>query len=430
MNVFIRSSVLLLLILLCVSPAYARIFSVTMQPGGKLMMTDSIQKAIDKCAREGGGSVRFAPGIYLTGTLFMKSNVSLQLEQGAVIQGSSNYADYKEDAFIYGNNLTNIAITGPGKIDGVNCYNSKGEEGFRGPHCIRLINCKTIQIKNITITNSANWAINCRYCTDGIVDDVSIRGGHDGLHTRFCDNFTVTDCDFRTGDDAFAGNDNRNFLIKGCKINTSCSAFRMGCLNFTVQHCRIWGPGEYVHRIENRANMPVAFVHFSPKDENTKIQSGNWLIQDIVIDSATYVYMYNYENGLWQTGQPATSITFDHVTATNLMRAFYVIGDHDRKFNLTITNASFKSLPGKVMMDTTFEDVKLKSDKFFYGSDFDLINLQDVIFEKNAGAPLINCRAGNKVLMKRLSFKTNTKALPYMLDTIDEVIIDHADLNK
>ncbi|NJK86020.1 MAG: hypothetical protein HC906_08735 [Bacteroidales bacterium] len=131
--------------------------------------------------------------------------------------------------------------------------------------------------------NSANWAINCRYCSTAKVDSVSIFAGHDGLHTRFCDGFTVTRCDFRTGDDAFAGNDNRDFVVRDCKINTSCNGFRMGCMNLTVKNCLFWGPGEYVHKIQKRNNMLSAFVHFSPKDENPKLQSGNWLIEDITV---------------------------------------------------------------------------------------------------------------------------------------------------
>ena len=173
----------------------------------------------------------FVAGTYLSGGIELKNNVTLQLEKGAVLLGSDKYTDYnpKHDAFIYGENLSNIAIQGEGIIDGVDCYNPKGEEGFRGPHCIRLINCRKIQIRGITVKNSANWAINCRYCSGAAFENVSIRAGHDGLHTRFCENFTVKGCDFRTGDDAFAGNDNRDFVITDCKINTSCKIGRASC---------------------------------------------------------------------------------------------------------------------------------------------------------------------------------------------------------
>jgi hypothetical protein len=276
--------------------------------------------------------VIFPAGKFLSGSLRLKSNVRLQLHKGAVLQGSDKYSDYENDAFIYGKDLTNIAIEGAGIIDGVDCYNPKGEEGFRGPHCIRLINCKNIILTGLTIKNSANWAINCRYSSFGTVKNVTILGGHDGLHTRFCSNFTVTGCDFRTGDDAFAGNDNLNFVITDCKINTSCNGFRMGCVDLTVKRCKFWGPGEYIHKIQKRSNMLAAFVHFSPKDERSVLKSGNWLIRDISIENVDHVYNYNFEKGLWQTGQPVTEVRFEHVKATGILSSFNIIGDE----NLTL----------------------------------------------------------------------------------------------
>jgi hypothetical protein len=297
---------------------------ILIKQGQSGLMTRTIQKAIDSCAATGGGEVLFSPGTYLTGGIHLKSNVTLNLEKGAILVGSDKYADYENDAFVFGKDLSDIAIKGEGIIDGVDCYNPGGEEGFRGPHCIRLINCKSIVLSGFTIKNSANWAINCRYCSFAKVETVSIRGGHDGLHTSFCSNFTVTGCDFRTGDVSFAGNDNRNFIVTDCMINTSCNGFRMGCLNLTVKHCKFWGPGEYVHKIQKRNNMLTAFVHFSPSDENPKLQSGNWLIKDVIIENVDHFYMYNYENGLWQTGQPVTGVRFEGVTATGILSAFYI----------------------------------------------------------------------------------------------------------
>src|SRR5205085_9585787 len=56
--------------------------------------TASIQKAIDKCARAGGGVVTFMPGQYLTGALFLKSNVDLRVDGGVTLLGSQEDADY------------------------------------------------------------------------------------------------------------------------------------------------------------------------------------------------------------------------------------------------------------------------------------------------------------------------------------------------
>ena len=375
---------------------------VTIIPDDNALITGIIQHAIDSCSNSGGGVVRFPQGTFLAGGLKLRNNVTLQLDKGALLRGSDKYSDYTNDAFLFGKDLTDIRIEGEGVIDGVNCYNPKGEEGFRGPHCIRLINCKNISLQGVTIINSANWAINCRYCSDARITKVSIRGGHDGVHTRFCNNFTVTGCDVRTGDDAFAGNDNKDFIISDCKINSSCNGFRMGCYNFKVKHCTIWGPGEYIHKIQKRNNMLSAFVHFSPKDENPKQISGNWLIEDVTIDNVDNVYVYNYDNGLWQTGQPVTSVVFKKVKATGIINSFNISGDKDKQFSLLIKDSSFsyRILPADNKM--MFEGVKFLSPALFNINKFGSLELDNVTIYNGGENQLLNCMSGNKVIVRKV----------------------------
>mgnify|MGYP000226287436 CR=1 FL=1 len=83
---------------------------ITITSGQTGLITNLIQKAIDSCAANGGGTVRFPAGTYVTGGIQLRSNVTLQLDKGAILQGSDKYSDYKNDAFIYGKDLSNIAI--------------------------------------------------------------------------------------------------------------------------------------------------------------------------------------------------------------------------------------------------------------------------------------------------------------------------------
>ncbi len=359
------------------------------------LVTPKIQKSIDSCFAMGGGTVRLTKGIYLSGSLILKSNVKLSLEKGAILQGSNNYKDYENDAFIYAKDAQNIAIEGEGIIDGVDCYNPNGEENFRGPHCIRFINCKTLTIRGIQIKNSPNWAINCRYCSDGNVENVSIKGGHDGLHTRFCQDFKVSNCDFRTGDDAFAGNDNQNFEVSDCKINTSCNGFRMGCDNMKINRCTFWGPGEYQHKIQKRNNMLAAFVHFSPKDDNSKITSGNWELKDIKVENVDNFYNYNFKNGLWQTGKPLSTISFENIEAKGLLKAFEINGGDDKKAKIKIKNSHFSFREGSQKVPDSFEGAKFFSTAFLDALNFDSIDCKNVIFEKNGKVEKINKKTSN-----------------------------------
>jgi len=418
----IKSIILLLITILPGSPSFAKKveFAVKLKPNAGLM-TETIQKAIESCAEKGGGTVVFTSGTYLCGGIELRSKVKLQFEKGTILLGSDKYSDYRNDAFIFGKDLSDIAIQGEAIIDGVDCINKQGEEGFRGPHCIRLINCKNISLEDFTIKNSANWAINCRYCSFGKVDKVSIRGGHDGLHTRFCNDFTVTNCDFRTGDDAFAGNDNRNITVSNCKVNTSCNGFRMGCMNFTVKHSQIWGPGESVHKIQKRNNMLAAFVHFSPKDENPQLTSGNWLIEDVTVDNVDQFYVYNFKEGLWQTGQLVTTVQFKDIKATNVLGAFNIIGDQDLKFNLNIENSSFVFREGADYKGETFEGAKLLSPALFNAMSFDEIKLRKVTLSKKGTTPILNCNSGNSIILDKVKFENPFNTLPYIIENVKQV---------
>ncbi len=403
------------------SPFQGRIH-VQLPPEKGELMTSNIQSAIDSCAENGGGVVVFSAGTYISGGIELKSHVSLQFEKGTILQGSENYNDYHNDAFIFGKDISDISILGEGIIDGVDCINPKGEEGFRGPHCIRLINCRNISFKDFTIKNSANWAINCRHCSDAKVEKVSVRGGHDGLHTRFCDNFKVAGCDFRTGDDAFAGNDNRDFEVSNCKINTSCNGFRMGCVNFIVRNCRLWGPGESVHKIQKRNNMLSAFVHFSPEDENPKLESGNWLIQDVTVENVDHFYMYNYQSGLWQTGQPVSEIKLSNVNCTGLLSAFNIIGDEALKFNLSIENSSFSYRKGASYNDSIyFEGVRIQSTALIDIRNFNQVKLKKVILEKKSNNPVMNCFSGNTLILDQVNFISNGNSAPLTVDRVKTI---------
>jgi hypothetical protein len=404
-----------------ISHAEVKEREIVLKPSGKSLMTEVIQQAIDKSAAEGGGVIRFSKGTYYSGTIEFRNNIILVLDEGVIIQGSDKYSDYRNDAFFFGKDLSGVAIEGGGIIDGVDCYNPKGEEGFRGPHCIKLINCKNIRLEGITIRNSANWAINCRHCSQGIVTNVTIRGGHDGLHTRFCDNFKVKGCDFRTGDDAFAGNDNLNFDISRCLVNTSCNGFRLGCMNLTVKHCELWGPGESVHKIQKRNNMLSAFVHFSPEDEKPVLQSGNWTIEDIIVRDVDHFFVYNFKDGLWQTGQPFTSVNFEDIRASGILGAFYIIGDSAQSFRMSLKNSSFSYRQGEVIQGDKFEGVKLKSGEFFYADYFNAISLDRVKFEKRNSSVLLKAENGREISLNKVGFTNMSDIKPMILSNIEDI---------
>ncbi|MHC4331489.1 MAG: glycosyl hydrolase family 28-related protein, partial [Planctomycetota bacterium] len=108
---------------------------------GKTLCTEAIQKAIDQCSSDGGGTVYFPPGTFLSGTIYMKTGVALKLDAGCTLLGSKDLKDYPstvqafrsytdnytDKSLIYGENLDRIAIIGRGTIDGQG-------RSFKGPY--------------------------------------------------------------------------------------------------------------------------------------------------------------------------------------------------------------------------------------------------------------------------------------------------------
>jgi hypothetical protein len=195
----------------------------------------------------------------------------------------------------------------------------------------------------------------------------------------------------------------------------------MGCLNLTVKRCHFWGPGESIHKISNRSNMLSAFVHFSPKDENPTLTSGNWLIENCTIDNVDQVYVYNYVDGLWQTGQPVTSVQFKNVKATGILVAFNIIGDTALKFNLGVNNSSFSFREGFDYSNTQFEGIKIFSPGLINAANFDSITLQNVSLSKLINSPILNCKSGNVVTLKDVNFTNGNKTIPYAFENVKKI---------
>ena len=262
------------------------------------LQTAAIQAAIDACVAAGGGKVTVPAGTFYTGSIRLRSRVTLYLQAGAVLKGSrdpQDYFGYRADtveplaaecitdalytpptmrmtatyvdsmpefdflrvagsrwnnAIIRAFDADDIAIEGEegAVIDGSNTYDALGEEHYRGPHAITLFGCTNVRLQGYTVRDSANWAHNLRDCENVCLQNVTVLAGHDGVHFSQCRNVTVRDCAFYTGDDCVAGFANVNVLVENCILNSSCSAMRFGGTNVLVRGCDVYGPGKYLFR--------------------------------------------------------------------------------------------------------------------------------------------------------------------------------------
>ncbi len=210
---------------------------------GTTLNTISIQKAIDACYENGGGKVVVPPGDFVTGTIVLRSDVNLYLEQGATLLGSLDTADYRIDGqrhgMIYAVQSTGITISGEGEINGRGSsfhlagrahmgedfdrkVTRQGEQymppepvpadgpiGFdaRPGMMVVLLQCEQVAIRDVTFSDSPVWCFRIADCDDVVVSGISIRNNllvpnSDGIHCTTSRNVRISDCDIRAGDDA------------------------------------------------------------------------------------------------------------------------------------------------------------------------------------------------------------------------------------
>ena len=401
--------------------------------------TSQIQAAIDHCFLSGGGTVQIPEGIFHTGGIRLRSNVTLHMMQNAVLKGSKNPEDYfgymhdtvepldkhsitnaefkraefsdnmDEDykfiripgsrwnnAIIRGINAENISIIGEegSRIDGCDCYDEQGEENYRGPHAINLFNCKNITLKGYCVQNSANWANSAFYCDNISVENIKVLAGHDGIHLTSCNNIKINSCEFYSGDDCVAGFDNVNVSVSDCVLNSACSAMRFGGTNVLVERCHMYGPCKYLFRGSlsteekkkgimpstkgHRNNMLSVFTYYSDFSFPIRHQPGNIIIKDCKIDFADRFLHYNYSgNEPFQQNRPLQSIKFENIDATNISMPLTVYGDRDIKVSLEMKNIN-------ITMRKGYENID-----FIHACNFENIKLKNISISNFKGVCIV-----------------------------------------
>jgi parallel beta-helix repeat protein len=294
---------------------------------GATLDTQAIQSAIRAANQAGGGTVVFLPGIYVTGTFELLSNVTLDVEAGAVILGSRKVADYgstKDFGFgkhygtdstgegfrvglIVARNADNIAIVGSGAIDG----NSDTFFDFKKPHysldfdpqytrqgqlfmdavlqtgdgpidmlpegrsgtMIILFHCKHVLLRDITLRNAPNWTLHLQTVEAAVVEGIHILNdlrlpNNDGVDCFACRNVQFSNCDMRTGDDDFAIVGSEDITVTNCTLTSNSSGIRLEDTRSSV-----------FNNLTIHANRGIAIY------ESGEGATASVLFSDIVIDT-------------------------------------------------------------------------------------------------------------------------------------------------
>ena len=249
--------------------------------------SEAIKNAIHECNAAGGGKVVIPKGTFLTGPIYLKSNVNLYLSENAIIKFSDDKTKYlpvvltrwegvecmNYSPLIYSFKEVNIAITGKGVLDGQgsdkNWWGWKGnkesgwiegspnqkkdrndlfemaennvppekrvfgEGHYLRPSFVQPYQCKNVLIEGVTLKNSPMWFVHPVLCENVTIKNATIEGlgpNNDGCDPESSKNVLIKNCYFNTGDDCIAIKSGRN--NDGRRINIPSE-------NIVIQDCKM-----------------------------------------------------------------------------------------------------------------------------------------------------------------------------------------------
>ncbi len=412
--------------------AQSKVFDITAYGGigdGKTVNTRALQTAIDECSKNGGGTVFIPPGIFVIGTVYLKSNTHLYLQNGAIVRGSSNLNDYEpytpekpyvpiHKGMFFAEDAENITISGEGQIDGngdaffeldkakkldsATTRFTRQKDDFRrvaagigdGPvvpkdrpyQMFVFSRCRRVTVKDVFITNAPFW---CLHIADS--DAVHISGirlwnnllapNADGIDITSSNNVIVDNCDIRTGDDSIiVAGYNHHFEIPGFK------RLRHESNNVVVSNCHLQSASSAI-RIGFLDQNSVKNIHFSNINiTNSTRGIGIFLRDEGSLENITFSDVY-IETKLrtgdwWGNGEPI------HISAIRGNEAVALGKIRKVKFNHIIARGEAGMLvygtPESVIEDIVFDDVDFEiTDSPLNDVAGGNIDLRGVLGEKN-----------------------------------------------
>lgn len=309
------------------------------------LSTKAIQKAIDECAENGGGTVWVPAGNYLSSTIMLQSHVCLHLDVGATIYASRRRDDYKNIAretgaadnaeaeiLIGALNAEDVAITGRGTL---NCrarrigfrrepqtiitdsvtgreianaiqygadYQSKFKKVPPCPGAINFTNCTNVHIRDVQVIESSFWSVHLQWCDRVTVDGIYIMSNPhngvnaDGLDIDGCSNVMISNCRINTGDDAL------------CLKTTRQSGKTRPCSYITITNCILTSSSAAL-KLGTESHSDFEFITVSNCAINQANRGLNIILRDggnirNVIFSNLVIYTVRKETFWWGNGDP------------------------------------------------------------------------------------------------------------------------------
>lgn len=351
--------------------------------------TRLLQSRIDVAWRAGGGEVVLEAGVYRLNPIRLRSGVRLRLARDARVYGSPSAEAYvgalsrdalepvsveelrhcagedlarrSQYALFYAFRARDVQVIGePGSfVNGVNCPDASGAEGYRGPHTFWFACSTNVCLRDVCVAESADYAFKFVNCADIRLEGVSAEGGHDGVHFDLCDRVRVLNSSFATGDDSVAGSGCTDVVVSNCVLNSACSPFRIGGRDVLIANCRVTGPAKHPHRwtltraeklrgaptteVKGRRTVGAFFQGYTGDTAHKGFSPGNIVVRDTTVENVErfMLMVTGLPQALWQDGRGISDITFENVRATGLGKPAVVAAKDDCPITVTLRRCSF-----------------------------------------------------------------------------------------
>jgi alpha-L-rhamnosidase len=359
--------------------AEAARFDITRQGAagdGATLNTKAIQATIDQCAAAGGGTVVIPKGEFLSGSLFLKPGVNLELLEGAVLKGSKNIDDYpvmpnrfeghfqdRHMSLINAEKADHLRITGPGMLDGNGTSFWTLNAPLGRPRLCYIGNSTDVVVSGVTFMNSGSWNLHFYNCNNVTVEnsrfEISRTGkgpSTDGNDLDSCQNVTIRGCFYSVNDDCICLKGNRydgldqkpasppvaNIHISDCTFERGMGALTLGT-EATVIHdvemanCTVKG------------NIPMLRIKMRPDTPGQDYQ--NVKVHDITLEGTGKILSFELTHGTKVAPKPPRAI-IRNIQVSDIKGTFGTMGSISANDNTDISDISLKNFNVKVKTPT------------------------------------------------------------------------------
>jgi polygalacturonase len=370
--------------------------------------TFAIQTAIDACETKGGGTVRLIAGTYLSAPIVLKSNITLQLDKGAMLLGSADHGDYPPktefrepglQSLVSATNASDIAIKGEGVIDGAGetwwemarSFKNSGVMGSEHPRPRLVVfdHCKHVVVEGITIQNSPMWQLVPYYSEDVVIRNIKVLAPADSPNTDAIDPFSSSNVRI---DHVFADVGDDDIAMKSGAIGSNGPD--APSRNITITDCTfLHGHGLSIGSeiAGGAANIRAERIHFKGTDNGIRVKAnrdrgndvGHLFFRDIeMIDVRNALVISEYYPKILPPGTELPQ------TVTRLTPHFHDITIENLTASGTVSAGAIAGLPEAPIAGVILRHVKIAAQTGLT-IGFAEVSGQDVIVQTEDGESII-----------------------------------------